>query len=383
MEQFFSSVLLSLLAAVALAAQTAQSFVGTVAATDLQAGALAIQPDKGDRLLARVSSDTILQRIRPGEKDLKKAESIELSTIAPGDRVLVSLDPGTNDARRIVVMSSEDIRKRDQADRQDWIERGIIGVVVGKKVGEITLAIKGTGTEKTATIDSTERTRYRRYAPDSVRFADAKPSRPEEIQVGDQLRARGQKSADGLHLAAEDVVFGTFVTKAGAVASVDPAAREIHITEMGTGKPLAVKLTADTQIKALPEFPGFGGQFPGGRGGQARPGDPPQFPGAAAGRGGPFSQPDPAELIEHMPAAPLETIKIGQMIVVSSTKGAKPEELTAITVVANAQMLIQMATMRSGGQAPKQNSTPQGLSPGVMSGMGTGGLGLDLSGMNP
>lgn len=84
-----------------------------------------------------------------------------------------------------------------------------------------------------------------------------------------------------------------------------------------------------------------------------------------------------------MPVAPLETIKTGQMIVVSSTKGAKPEELTAITVVANAQMLIQMATLRSGGQAPKQNSTPQGLSPGVMSGMGTGGLGLDLSGMNP
>jgi hypothetical protein len=233
---------------------------------------VAIQPDKGDRLLARVSSDTILQRIAPGEKDLKKAESIQLSTIAPGDRVLVSLEPGTNDARRIVVMSSEDIRKRDQADRQDWIERGISGVVVGKKPGEITVAIKGTGTEKTATIEPTERTRYRRYAPDSVRFADAKPSGPEEIQVGDQLRARGQKSADGLHLTADDLVFGTFLTKAGAVASLDPAAREIHITEMGTGKPLVVKVTADTQIKRMPELPGFGGNFradEAGRPGQA------------------------------------------------------------------------------------------------------------------
>lgn len=98
MEQFFSTVLLFVLAVVTLAAQTVQSFVGTVAAIDPQAGAVAIQPDKGDRLLARVSSDTVLQRIAPGEKDLKKAESIQLSAIAPGDRVLVSLDPGTNDA---------------------------------------------------------------------------------------------------------------------------------------------------------------------------------------------------------------------------------------------------------------------------------------------
>ena len=34
----------------------------------------------------------------------------------------------------------------------------------------------------------------RRYAPDSVKFADAKESTLAEIKVGDQVRARGDKS---------------------------------------------------------------------------------------------------------------------------------------------------------------------------------------------
>ena len=74
----------------------------------------------------------------------------------------------------------------------------------------------------------TDQTKYRRYAPDSVRFADATPSKAEEIQIGDQLRARGQKSAAGLRITAEDVVFGTFLTKAGSVVSMD-AAKEIRL----------------------------------------------------------------------------------------------------------------------------------------------------------
>jgi hypothetical protein len=374
MKRFANALWILALPWLPAASQTIRSFVGTVAVVEREAGGVTIQPDSGERVLAKISSETILRRVAPGEKDLKKATAIQFGDIAPGDRVLVSLEPGTNDARRIVVMSAADITKRNDADRQDWVERGVSGVVTAKKGDEITLSVKSPGADKTVVVGLTGQTTFRRYAPDSVRFADARPSKPEEVQIGDQLRARGRKSEDGLHVTAENIVFGTFITKAGAVTSFDAAAREIHVTEMGTGKPLVVKLMADTQIKAMPDFAGaaFAGPEPGLGGG----------PGGGAGRAG-FPAPDPAELIERMPAAGPDAIKTGQTLIVSSTKGAKADELTAITIVANAQMLIQMASMRSGVGRGGQGNASAGLSPGVISGMGAGGLGLDLSGMIP
>lgn len=283
-------------------------------------------------------------------------------------------------------MSAADIGKRNQADRQDWIERGISGVVTAKKTGEVSVAIKSAGSEKTVLVTLAPGTVYKRYAPDSVRFADARASKPEEIQIGDQLRARGQKSADGSKLAAEEVVFGTFLTKAGSVVSVDAATREIHLTELGTGKALVVRLTADTTIKAMPDFgggaPGFPGQGPPGRAPAAQGAAPFGPPGGRGGGG--FAPPDPAEMIDRLPPATIDAVKPGQSIVVLSTKGANAEELTAITLVANAQMLIQMATLQSGGGRGGQRSQDnagQGLSPGVMGGIDLSGMGL--SGMAP
>ena len=245
------------------AAQGVKSFVGTIANVESGTSEFEIRPDNGEPVLVKVTGDTLVQRIAPGEKDLKKAEPIRATEISAGDRVLVSLETGAAAARRIVVMSATDIEKRNQADQQDWTNRGVAGVVTKKAGNEVTLAIKSPGADKNATVTITEKTTYRRYAPDSVKFADAKSSNLSDIQIGDQLRARGQKSPDGLAVTAEDVVFGTFLTKAGSVVAVDPEGKEIRITELGTAKPILVKLTRDTQVKAMPDFPGaFGGAPP-------------------------------------------------------------------------------------------------------------------------
>jgi hypothetical protein len=76
-------------------------------------------------------------------------------------------------------------------------------------------------------------------------------------------------------------------------------------------------------------------------------------------------------MLERMPATHLADLKPGTTIVVSSTKGARADQMTAIMLVANADALIQMAQRSS--QA--KNSDP-GIS---LSGGGFGGL--DLSGM--
>jgi hypothetical protein len=56
---------------------------------------------------------------------------------------------------------------------------------------------------KDVIIHSSNTTVIRRYAPDSVKFDDAKPGTLQQIHSGDQVRARGDRSADGSELSAE------------------------------------------------------------------------------------------------------------------------------------------------------------------------------------
>src|SRR6202035_4436339 len=127
---------------------------------------------------------------------------MKMTDMAIGVRVLVSLKPGTSDATRIVVMSATDITKRNEADSQDWVKRGIAGVVSAKAGNTLTLKKRGMGGEILMTVTVDEKTAYRRYTSDSVKFKDAAISKLDEVSVGDQLRARGMKSEDGLKVTA-------------------------------------------------------------------------------------------------------------------------------------------------------------------------------------
>jgi hypothetical protein len=83
------------------------------------------------------------------------------------------------------------------------------------------------------------------------------------------------------------------------------------------------------------------------------------------------------EMLERMPAATLSDLKPGSTLVVSSTKGENANHLTAIMVLANADMLIQMASMVSNNGRGRGDVGP-GMGPGMggMQGGDVGGLGL-------
>jgi len=317
MKRLFALLALS----VSAFAQAPKAILGSITAFKAEDALVVVKPDNTDAVNVKLTPETVFQRVAPGERDLKKAATMNMTDMALGDRVLVSFKTGTTEATRILVMSATDITKRNEADRLDWNKRGLSGVVASKSGNTITLK-KG----QVITVD--EKTSYRRYNYDSVKFADAKISKLDEITVGDQVRARGVKSEDGSKLTAEDVVFGTFVTKAGTITAISPG--EVTITEIGTNKPLIIKLTADSQIKKMPDF---------------------------AGRGAPGRMPDLSQMLERMPGAKLDDLKTGEKVVVSSTKGQKADEITAIMLLGNADMLIQAATVpagRAGGGAAPQ-----------------------------
>lgn len=361
MKRFFAFLFLC---AAGFAQTAPKAIVGTIAAFKPDDAVVVVKPANGDAVNVKLSPETIFKRVAPGQNSLKNAADMKMTDMALGDKVLVSFKSGTAEALRIVVMPERDIEKRNEADSLDWTKRGISGVVAAKSGDTITLKKRGLTGEIVMTVAVSDKTAYRRYDSDSVKFADAKISKLGDISVGDQLRARGVKSEDGLKVAAEEVVFGTFITEGGTITAVDPATKEITIAELGTNKPLVVKFTADSQIKTMPDMMAMmmGGAGRGGEGRGAAPGAP------AGGKA-----PDMAQMLEHMPPAKLEDLKVGEKVVVSSTKGAKPDEITAIMLLGNADMLIKMATASSGRGA--------GAGAGAMQGMG--GMGMDgLQGLN-
>lgn len=357
------------------AAQTAANkpVMGTITGFKADTAEVQLKPDDSDAVLIRCGVDTLVQRVAPGEKDLKKAASIQVTELAIGDRVLVSFAAGSTDARRIVVMAANEIAKTKEADKQDWQKRGLSGVVTAVKGNEITLRSRSMQSETSSTVTVGEKTVFRRYSPDSVRFADTKISILADVRVGDQLRGRGEKSTDGLKVVAEEVVFGTFLTKAGTITTIDVAAGDVTVKDLESGKTFLIRVTADSQVKRMPDF---GGGMPGGMAG-GRPGG--AMGARPAGSAAPGSAPDMTQMLERMPTSKISDLKLGETIVVSSTRGASSRQVTAIMLLGNAGMLIQMASAtQSRGSQAGGVSLGGGMNMGGMTG-GTGGL--ELPGM--
>jgi hypothetical protein len=376
----YARVALSALVALnslAVFGQVPERMVGTVSSIVFDKATIQVKGQDGALVTLNLTSDTILQRVAPGEKSLKNAETIQISDITIGDKVLVNSDPATASARRLIVMSATAITKHDESDRAAWTTHGVSGIVVAKAGDDLTLRLRTMQGETQAHVSVSSATTFKKYAADSVRFADAKPSSLAEVQLGDQLRARGDKSADGLKVTADQIVFGTFVTKAGTITAIDPEHKSVAIQELNTNVAFNVKLSADSQLKQMPNFAAMGG---GGMPGGGMPAGGP--PGGGPPNGSPMMggrPPDIAQMVERMPTVALDALKVGDTIVMSSTKGAVDNEYTAIVLLDNAEMLIRLATAQPSGS--QTGRAAGGAQLGGMQGAG-GGLGnLELPGI--
>src|SRR6185369_5603652 len=160
--------------------------------------------------------------------------------------------------------------------------RGILGVITALKPEskEITISNRTMAGTQSVVIPVSDKTDMRRYAPDSIKFADAKPSNSGELKVGDQLRALGDRTEDPLRFNPQKIVTGSFRTVGGVVTAVDPATGEIKINELEKKHPLTIVIKHDAVLRKFPsEMGGMGfGRGPGGPGGGGG--------GAPAGGGG-------------------------------------------------------------------------------------------------
>ena len=148
----------------------------------------------------------------------------------------------------------------------EWRRRGVSGIVASTNptTKEVTITSRALmGAPQSVVIPITDKTKVLRYPPDSIpKYSDAKRSSFEEVKVGDQLRALGDKSTDGLRLTPEEVVFGTFKIAGGTVTAVDPATNTIAITDLQTKKPMTIVLKPDTVVPSLQRNDGCGPEVP-------------------------------------------------------------------------------------------------------------------------
>lgn len=144
-----------------------------------------------------LTDKTVYKRVSPENPSLYTATAATLSDIGVGDRVMVtgavSADKKSVPAKQIFLMTKADIGKRNEGEREAWRTRGISGRVVSLNPAtqEFTIASRGMTGEQNVVVSPKDKINYRRYAPDSVKFDDAKAEflcRAESRRPGSRAR---------------------------------------------------------------------------------------------------------------------------------------------------------------------------------------------------
>jgi len=356
----------------------APSALGTI--KSISGNSLVLTSDAGAEINVDVRDSTKIVRIAPGQKDLKDAQTIALTDLQVGDRILMRSkagdDPKTFSATSIVAMKKADIAEKQSHEREEWQKSGVGGLVnnVDATGGLISITTPSLREKKTVAVHVTKDTILRRYAPGSVKFDDARPAPLGEIHPGDQLRARGEKNADGSELTAKEIVSGSFRNISGTISSLDSAQNTITVHDLATKKNVAVKITSESQLRKLPapmaqrvaqRLNGSSGpnsdQGASGQGPSARPGataptakepaagaaqTPGDFGGrgrgmgGGAGGGGGGGAMDLQQMINRMPASTIADLQKGDAVMLVGTE-ANGNAVTAITLLAGVEPILQ------------------------------------------
>ncbi|MGC1650542.1 MAG: DUF5666 domain-containing protein [Candidatus Sulfotelmatobacter sp.] len=351
---------------------------------------ITLAPDSGPEVAVTVQPNARLLRLVPGDKDLKNAIAIQLQDLQVGDTIRARGQGATDGksiaALEIIVITRSAVQAVSDQIRQDWQKRGVGGpvTVVDPAAETVTISISGLGSKKAVVVHASKNTVIRRYSPDSAKPEDAKVSTLQEIQVGDQLRARGDRSADGSELAAEEIFTGNFPVVEGLIKSVDASTGTMTVQDMISKKAVVLKITADSQLHKIPAEmaqrfamrlkaalpPGTPGAGPGpsasatppaGTSGQASTSPAGGGQGAGMGQGGTAGGGgmggarsggggfDFQRLLDQTPPVVLADLHKGDAVAVLATQGTPANGSAVIKLFSGVEPILQAAP--SGSQA--------------------------------
>ena len=348
------------------------TFLGTVQA--MSGSTVTVKSDAGATMQVTVQDGARVLRIEPGQKSLAGASPFSLVDLQAGDRVMARGAAGGDGtslaANLLVAIKNADIAQKQEREREDWQKNGTGGLVKSVDAAANTVTISLGAGGKTESIHASTGTIIRHYAPGSVKFDQAVKGTLAEIKPGDQLRARGTRSADGGTLEAEEIVSGSFRNLAGPIQAVNAAASTLTLSDTASKKIIVVSLTPDSEVKKLDPAVaqklaarlGGGKRSDGaaGSGGGAHQTSAATPASQGAGGGGPSSSeqaaggpprsgagPDLQQILARSPTVALQDLQKGNMIIVVASEGQTPDTATAITVVAGVEPMLQASSSAS------------------------------------
>ncbi len=332
---------------------------------------ITLATDAGPEISLILQPATRLMRLEPGQTDLKSATAIQLSDVQVGDRMLAggtaSEDGKSVTATSAVIMKKGDVAEKQEQERQEWERNGVGGIVksVDNAAGTITLSAGPLGTNA-LTVRVSKDTIIRRYAPDSVKFDDAKPGTLAQINAGDQLRARGTKSADGSEISAAEIVSGAFRNIAATVISTDAADKTITVTDLANKRPVTLRVAPDSQMHELPQVfamriamrlkAAAAGTSSATTGGHATPAQPARptlsaerekgrAPAGGFGPGGARpGGPDFQQMLTRLPGVELSQLRKGDAVMIVATQGTAESPSQVIILLSGVEPILTAAS---------------------------------------
>jgi hypothetical protein len=368
--------------------------------TAITGNTLTLKTDSGSEAKVVVQDSTRILRVAPGQKDLKDAATIQLSDLVVGDRVLSRGTQGEDGqslvATTVIVMKQSDVAEKQQHERDEWQRHGVGGIITAIDVAGSALTVTS-APGSTIALKTSKDTNFLRYAPDSIKFSDAKPGTFDQIKNGDQLRARGTRSADGKEFAADQIISGSFRNIAGTILSIDAAKNTISVMDLFKKKSVTVTFTSDSQLRKLPppvaQRIAFALKARGAEGsgqsagpgpaagataqtaqktnaaittqpGQGRP-EAGQGPRPEGGGGPRSGAPDMQQFLGRLPAVTLADMQKGDAVMLVSAEGAADSDVKAITLLTGVEPILTAS--------PTNSATAAILSAWNMGGGGEGG----------
>jgi hypothetical protein len=303
---------------------------GTVKATG--ADSFTITTSTGQDVAVAMPGTAKVVVVAPGAKTLAGATAGSLTDVAQGDRALVTGTPGDSPtamtATRVVLMKSSALADAHAAEEAAWAQ-GAGGIV--KSVDPATGTIIVASGMKTLTVQATPATTVKRYAGDSVRFQDAVAARLADIRPGDQLRVRGNKSADGTSIQADAVVAGTFAHYSGLISAIDPSAGTITLKDLASKRLVTVAVTPASDVHRLPPMVAM--RIAAGMRG-ATSGPATSDSAAQTRRAGS----DLSSMISRLPTETLGGLKTGEAVMIVAAVGG--EKVTAVTLLVGVDPIL-------------------------------------------
>jgi len=393
----------SLIALATAGAQTQQApavkqqVLGEITAVDVSAHTVTVRSDAGETATLSTTEQTTYTRMPPGVTDLKQGARVTFAEVRVGDRVLAPGVPAAGGtAARLILMS----RPGGGQNAGRRLNGRVASVDAAKKL--IVVQTRG-GREgqESVTVDVSGAARVLRYAPDSMRPADAVAGSLADVRIGENIRATGERSADGATFKAEEVLTGSFARFAGTVAGADAQRGEL-VVRTEDGKSVNLSFGARSSLRRItPEFEqalakqraeaeqrreqrraerqqqggtaqGEGAGRPEGQGGRRGDGQA-RGEGGGPRRGG-FGGPGGGgnnQMFDSLPAVTLAELKKGDAVVVTVTPGPDAARATVISLVTGPTETIRaMQQFQRGGDGQRGPNSP-GL-PGDVLGGGQG-----------